>query len=70
MVGVEQRGGVDRFDAMEFLALARERGVAVARDGRHIRVEPGSASWRDWLSLAATAEDHEDEILGALPPNN
>ncbi len=70
MAGVEQQGGVGRFDAMEFLALARERGVSVARDGRHVKVEPGSASWRDWLALAAAAEDHEDEILGALTSSN
>ena len=70
MAEVDQGSGIGRFDALEFLAIARERGVSVARDGGGVKVEPGSASWRDWLTLAAAAEDHEDEILGALNRNN
>ncbi len=70
MAEVDQHSEMGRFDAMAFLAIARERGVSVAHDGRRIKVEPGSASWRDWLTLAAAAEDHEDEILGALTRNN
>ena len=63
----EFRGeGAGGFDAVVFLATARERGVAVAREGQHVRVEPGSANWRDWISFAAAAEDHEPEILAAL----
>jgi DNA-binding transcriptional MocR family regulator len=68
MTGVDERPGTDAFDAIEFLAVAQERGVRVARDGRHVRVDPGSASWRDWLTFATAAEDHEDEILEALEP--
>jgi len=70
MAGIEQQSLVGRFDAMEFLALARERGVNVARDGSHVKVELGSASWRDWLALSAAAEDHEAEILGAMSTSN
>ena len=59
-------GTAGAFDAVAFLASARERGVAVAREGQHVKVEPGSANWRDWISFAAAAEDHEPEILAAL----